>query len=508
MNKKAVFLNMTANMLSFAIQLCINFFLTPYIVGELTSEAYAFISLANSFPSYAAVVTDALNGIAGRFISIEIYRGNREETNQYFSSVVLSNVILSLIWIAFTVCFVPNINHILNVPDHLVHDVKILFWIVFFSFSFSLLTNLLGTALYTQNKLYLKYMRSIEGLVIRSVFLVLLFIFFEPKVYFIAIANLAASLYQTAWNLYYTHKYLPFVKIRRAYFRIRKVITLISSGIWNCVNRLGGILNDGLDLLITNLMISTTEMGVLSLSKTIPSLILTLVNIVAGAFSPDITKTYALGKLKDVAQTIKQSMKVMGALVSIPVGGLIGFGTVFYSLWLPTEDSARLQVLSVISVLLLVFTVATATTYNVFTVTNKLKLNSIVVVAAGFLNTVTVLILLKTTNLGIYAVAGVSSVIGIAREYLFTLPYAARCLKMKWYTFYPPALKSAVSAAVVAAICYLYKSVVPVTSWGTLIVGAVICGGLGLLFNLFIVLNKQERRSILERITRKRGQAC
>lgn len=504
MNKRAVFFNLLANLISFIVQLGISFFLTPYIVGTLSSEAYGFITLANSFPSYAQLVTAALNGMAGRFVSIEIFRKNYDEANRYFSSVVLSNVVLAAVWGIFTIIFVPNINSFLNVPDYLLHDVKILFSIIFVNFGLSLLTNLLGIAVYTENKLYLNSVRSIEALFIKSVLLVVLFVSFEPKVYYIAIGATVELLYNTAYNVYYTRKFLPFIKIKRAFFQFSKVVVLISSGIWNCISRLGGILNDGLDLLICNLLISSTEMGVLSIAKTIPAMILTIINLIANAFGPDITKNYAVGRLEDVADTIKQSMKVMGALISIPLGGLIGFGDVFFGLWVPGEDAGRLQILSILSIGLLVFTAATSTIYNVYTVTNKLKVSSVVTVIGGAVNTLFVLILLKTTKLGIYAVAGVSSIVGIFRDYLFSIPYAARCLKVKWYTFYPPALKTVLSVGVVICICWIYRYFFFVNTWIGLIVAALICGFFGFVANLYVVLNRSERLYLGQMIRKRK----
>ena len=45
---------------TFGISLCISFFVTPIIVDKLGSEAYGFVSLANNFVSYAALITVAL----------------------------------------------------------------------------------------------------------------------------------------------------------------------------------------------------------------------------------------------------------------------------------------------------------------------------------------------------------------------------------------------------------------------------------------------------------------
>ena len=45
-------------------------------------------------------------------------------------------------------------------------------------------------------------------------------------------------------------------------------------------------------------------------------------------------------------------------------------------------------------------------------------------------------VLLETTDLGLYAIAGVSVVVGLIRNMVFTPIYAAKCLEVKWTTFY------------------------------------------------------------------------
>ncbi len=69
---KQMSINIIASIVSFAVTIGINFFLTPYLVKELGSDAYGFIGLANNFVQYGTIITMALNSISGRFISISI----------------------------------------------------------------------------------------------------------------------------------------------------------------------------------------------------------------------------------------------------------------------------------------------------------------------------------------------------------------------------------------------------------------------------------------------------
>ena len=89
-SSKQMSINLIASIISFAVNVGINFFLTPYLVGSLGNEAYGFIGLANNFVQYANIITVALNSIAGRFISIEYHQGNVKKESKIFSSVLVA----------------------------------------------------------------------------------------------------------------------------------------------------------------------------------------------------------------------------------------------------------------------------------------------------------------------------------------------------------------------------------------------------------------------------------
>ena len=77
---------MVASMITYVVSMLVSFFLSPYIVENIGVEANGFIGLANNFISYASLITIALNALASRFITINIYRNNYENANKYFSS--------------------------------------------------------------------------------------------------------------------------------------------------------------------------------------------------------------------------------------------------------------------------------------------------------------------------------------------------------------------------------------------------------------------------------------
>ena len=84
-DKKQLLVNMVASLVNFAVSVGIGLVLTPYIVRSIGAEAYGFIGLANTFVSYAQLLTIALNSVAGRFITVAYHEGDEAKANGYYS---------------------------------------------------------------------------------------------------------------------------------------------------------------------------------------------------------------------------------------------------------------------------------------------------------------------------------------------------------------------------------------------------------------------------------------
>lgn len=494
---KQLAINLISSIVAFGVNLIVGFFLSPYIVRTLGVEANGFISLANTFISYATLVTIALNSMSGRFITIAIHKNDFKSANMYYNAVFIGNLITALALAVPALICIIKLENIINISSGLIFDVKILFSVLFLNFFISTAIPNWSIATFATNKLHLQSLRGIESNLLRVLIIVLLFIVFSPHVYYIAIATIISAIYTNIFSWYYQKKLLPEFEIRKKHFKYKAILELISSGIWNTITKAGQILLSGLDLLITNLFIGSTEMGVLSLAKTIPNIIISLAGTLTGVFSPSLTIDYAKGDKQALKRSLKQGMKLTGVLLTIPLSILIIYGKEFYQLWVPSQDAQVLQILSVLTCFGLIFTSGTQCLYNIFTVVNRIKLNSILLLLSGIISAIIVFILLKTTNLGMFAVAGVSSFINLTRNMIYTVPFAAKYLDFKWNTFFPEVVSSVLSVIILTIVGTIIKQLITVDSWILLIAACCITGVVGLFINMIIVLNRNERKYLI-----------
>ena len=195
---KQMSINIIASIVSFAVTVGINFFLTPYLVKEVGSDAYGFIGLANNFVQYATIVTTALNSISGRFISIAYHKGDVEKSSKIFSSVLVADLFLAAVMLILSSIFVCFLDTVLKIPSNLVSGVKITFAFAFLTFVVSTVTAIFTTAAFVKNRIDINSIRDIISNLIKVALIVLLFAIFPAQLYFVTLASFGSGI---AWPL-------------------------------------------------------------------------------------------------------------------------------------------------------------------------------------------------------------------------------------------------------------------------------------------------------------------
>ena len=506
--KKRLFINLIASMVSFIVQLLISFLLNPYLVEKLGDASYGFISLADQFVNYATILTVALNSMASRFISVEINRGNTKKANEYYSSIFIADIILSVFIAIVSGVLIFQLQNIINIPTELIIDVKITFALVFINFIITILSTVFTVATFVKNRVDMASIRKVIANILKVIILLALFLRLKPKIYYIAIASIIYSIYLLLANIRITKKIASELKIKVEYFSRKAVKTIISSGIWNSINNFSRVLLTGLDLIIANLFIGPNEMGILSISKTVPTAIESLLATISGVFTPQFTILYSQGKKEELVKEIKFSIKLLSLMMTVPLAGFIIFGKSFYGLWMPYKSNEaifQIQILSILAVLPYLLSAYIFTLSSLDTVTNKLKRPVIVYLLMAIGTLITEIIVIKNTNLGIYAIAGVSSFYWILKVIIFTPINAAYNLKIKWTTFYPPFIKAILCMIITMIFFAIMNSIVIISSWKDLILIAIILGIIGYVANYILLLNKEERSKVASIIKDKIG---
>ena len=491
-DKKQLIINLIANLMSFSISIGVSFILTPFLIEHIGKEAYGFFPLANNLVAYINLLVLALNSMAARFIMLEVMKKDILQANIYFNSVFYSNVCM-IIFLLIPLCLsIFFIDSFLNVPQNLLSEIQILFSLIFLTFLISVLGSVFNVATLAMNRIDLRSYQDIIQSGLKAALFLILFSIFTPSIFYVGIVSLSVSIIGVFISIYLTKRLLPKLSISLAYFKVKAVKELLSSGIWVSFNQLSVILLTGLDLLLANMFFGAAKAGKYSIAQTVPIFLIFLISMLVGVFVPPLAARFADNDIDGLVGEINFSSKVLSVLISVPISGFIVFGDEFYRLWVPGENADYLHLISIIMMGPYLINGSINILFNVNTIVNKVKLPSIMLFVSGVLNVVLVFILMNFTNLGLLAIPISSSTLSVLRNIIFTPIYPARYLGIKWNTFYSLILRNIITTFILVCLYSLIKSFIHFDQWLDFILVAIGCGMVGYIISLVTTLNSRE----------------
>lgn len=492
MEKKRLTINLIANIISYSSSILISFILTPYLIKTLGKEVYGFYPIANNFVNYMSIITIALNSMASRFITIEIVKKNYEKANKYFSSIFFANIILSEFLFILMSTLVIFLDKILVISLNLVVSIKILFSLIFLAMLINITTSVFGVAVFAKDRIDLRSGAEIVKAVLRITLFVILFSLFTPNIIYVGVVAIILEIVAFIINYKFTKKLLPNIHIKRKYFDINSIKQVLFSGIWNSINQLGGNLLYGMDLVIGNMFLGESASGELSIVHTVPNFVNGVISMLTGVFMPRITQKYALGDKEGLIEEVKLSQKIMGLITNVPICVFIILGSEFFDLWVPGNDSSKLQILSIMTIAHLILVGVVWPISNLNIVMNRVKKPSLLMIGNGILNIISMIALLTYSKIGIYAIPLTTMFISFIWFGIFIPTYPCKKLEIKKTTFYPAVIKTLISVPIIIAVGFFVKGFFTINSWISLILVAILCGILGLTINTIIVLRPKE----------------
>lgn len=478
MEKKQTYKNVYVNIFAFVIQFLTNFFIAPIIVGQVGAAAYGFVNIANDFVSYAAIVASIFNSVAARFIANEFYRKNYKKASCYFNSLIMANAILALVISSVAFIFIYNLEYVLTVPQSLVTDVKITFALVFISYAITLVTMVYSTSVFVVNRTDIQGIRNLLKSILALIVTILLFVFCSVKIYWIALGTAVSTIVIAVTNIGLTRRYTPMLKINREHIKKKYAIEVAKSGSWMAITSLSAVLLRGVDLTLANIMLGEYDMGLLSIARTMPNNMLSVIGTLAPIFTPVFISCYANGKKEALIENINRSIDTMSMILFVPISIFIVYSYEFYELWqvsLRKEEVLIVSILSIITIIQSYFDASTATLAQVSVVVNKLRVPVLVSLVCGVVSLSTEILLLRCSNLGIYAIVLPTTIVMVARYVFFNPIYASYCLNISIKSFVGVVLKRWRVIPILILSMLIVKYRFQVNNWVDLILNVSIC---------------------------------
>jgi len=490
-------INISSRFAAYAVNLGVQFFLTPYIVMALGAAEYGYLGLGQNFISYLDIFTFVTAGTLFRFAMISFTQKNKDDVNAYFSSSIYSTLVYLLALIIPVGYAIWRLQDYININPNIVYDVQILFVLLMFNFVFNTFFLIFRTGTQMVNKFYLISIRDFFSVIIETALLLSMYIFFEPKIYYLGISAVVLSGLTMIYDFVLLKRFIPHLEIKIKHVKWIKLRDIISSGFYAMVKQTSNILLVGLDLLFANTMVSEIAMGQLSIGKILPKAMQSFLTMAISSFNVMFTKLYAQKRMDHLLVQVKRGIKVLGTVTMLPNVILIVYGLPFYKLWIPNQDVQLIYILSVLTALVLVMTGLMSPLQSIFTITNHLKVNAIVHLIYGLVSVLTTYLFLKYTNFGVYAIAGVSTFYGILLPFVFQMPYAAYCLDLPKFAFFPLMFRSILTFLVLVLFGFGMSRIIMPTNWIQLILSCGILGIVGVGVIYLVYFTAEERVHIL-----------
>ncbi|MBR1584270.1 MAG: lipopolysaccharide biosynthesis protein [Clostridia bacterium] len=494
---------MLATGVAYAVNYGITLLLTPYITRTVGTEAYGFVTLAKQFSQYAAILTTALNTYAARYIGLCYHQNDTKQANVYFSSVFFGDLALACLILGLTAVALPFLQRVLSIPGAIVTDVKMLFLFTGVSFWVTTVCSVFGCAGYIQDRMDLTGLFKTLSYVTNALVLLIAYLLFPARVCYVGLGALAAALIVAVSDGWLSRRLLPQLTPRRRDFSIAAVRRLVVDGFWQSFNLVGDLLNNGLDLLVCNQLLTSLAMGQLAIAKTMHTIIHSLYTVVDQAFIPRFLQRYAAGDREGLLDELKISMKASGLLANVTFAGFVALGPAYYRLWIPGQDIDLIYRLTVVTILTCIPNGAVHPLYYIYTLTVKKKIPCYVTVAGGIVNVIGMYVLIRYAGMGVYAVAWTTVAVMAVINFVTNPLYMAHVLQLPPATFYPDILRNVLACGALTAAFQLLAALYTPGSWAGLIACAAAYALIGAPLHLLIACNKKQRNRLMGLLKKK-----
>jgi O-antigen/teichoic acid export membrane protein len=501
--KKQIGLNMAANIVSYSANIIISFILTPFLINTLGKETYSFYPMANIIVSYMSVLTNAMNSMASRFVTISLVKGDIDEANKYYSSVLASNVLLSLILCIPMIVVVIYLENFMEVPINSVAAIKALFALVFSSALVNIIASIFGIATFAKNRIDLRSFRELVTAVLRLVLFFTMYRYLTPSIVYVGVVSLAVASVNVLFQSQYTKMLLPEIHLSKKNVSWKHTKELMGSSVWNAINTFGNTLLAGMSMILANMFYGATASGSYSIVQTVPQFVSGVIAMLVGVFFPVITYKYAQSDKDGLVTEIKTAQKLVGIFGCAVISIFSALATEFFTLWTPSEDASFLSLLSFVTIMphILIACVWPLTNLNV--VMNRVKIPALFTLGSGMANVLIAYIVYRIASPGVLSLSIISTILQYIWIGVFIPLYACHNLEVSPFTFYPTVLKAFCSSFVVMITINFVKGYFNLDSWMKFIVFGVISGIFTLVMMAVVILGLKQMISTVRQIWKK-----
>lgn len=460
------------NSIASAVQ---TFWLIPYIKTYLGVTAYGYVAVVNGIVSTLLVVSTAIASMGTRFILVNLESHNEYEARKYFNSEFVAMLISVLFLLMVGFVLIWNLNLFMTVKQSFYRDVQILFAMTVFSFCIQLVQSPFSASFYYTNAVYLTYLLYIIDYTGRILVTFVMYNSGNKVLWSAALSTDIVYVAGLAFYVYYSNKRIETLKINFHEFDWKHLEELIKSGIWISISSAGNMLLSSLNSYFSNIFCGVVITGIYASIMQFNVIETMILMVLVNSLLPKMFKLFSHKDDKALFRYTIFSMVIVSLFLSVLTSGIIVYGNDFMNFWMGKEFVGY-NVLILLTVLHLPFTLPSQVLNQTFTVMNKVKIPAITTIMFGILNVLLVVIATNFFNMNIYGIAIASLSVQVLRDMFFYPIYFLKVTSNYTWKILIPFIIGVLGMSGSLAICCTVHLIVPSSSLAMFGVSILIAG--------------------------------
>jgi O-antigen/teichoic acid export membrane protein len=487
--------NVLANLIYFVFNAGIQLWFVRYLIDNLGVATYGLVPLATNITNYMAIITVALSGSVGRFLTIDLARGDLATANRTFNTSLFASIVLAVALVPVAGALSWFAPSFLNVPTGEETGTRFLLMCTCFAFLLNAIGSNFACSTFAKNRFDVQRGIDALGFITQIGVVVALFTWAEGDLWYVG-AGVAASAvvrqlgYQVSWR-----RLTPELSICRGSFDRTRLREILGMGGWLMVNRVGSDLFLHVDLLIVNMVVGAHAAGLYAPGLQIAFVLRAIAGMISGVLVPTYSASFAVDDIDRMVRISKRIVKLLGLAMAIPIGIVCGLSEPLLVLWLG-EEFRQVAPLLILMVIHLGVNIAVTPLFGINQAANRIKWIGIVTLLLGAANVGLAVWLAGPVGWGVYGVAAAGAIVLTAKNAFYTPAYAAWVLNQPLTTFASAIGPSVLATLIVAAGVWGLAEWLGVTSLlGTVVLAATAAAASGLLI-IALFLGPEDRRTL------------
>lgn len=477
-----------------ALSIPVEIWFTRFVVSRLGNDVYGVVALTTNTVLLASVVIYAILTTLARFMTLDSCRGNTLSASRTFNVAFFSLLGFSLLFLGPLFVGISWYSPVLfEVPIGQEAACQFLFAATLLSLLITNSGSVLSVGTFIYNRLDLVDLLNILRLLSSRILSMLLIVMLGWQLVGIGVGLLAASVLGLCINAFLWKKLTPDLRLSIRAWDSNLFHSMSSFAWWLFVRQVGARALVSLDLIVVNLLYGPEQTGFYGIAFFFPSKLRLLTGTFFGLFNPIIVSRYASGDINGMMNISCKAMRIIGITFALPIGLLCGLYKLVLHVWMGPEYTGLYFIAVILTVHVGINTCSNILS-SISSATDKVKVPSIISIAAAVANTVLAVGLgWPALGLGLAGVALAGAITLTLNNAVFMPYYVARTLGRSSMPLYQALLPGLAGTLLTMGGAYAISTFQAAYSVSGLLIAAISVSAAYAVCAWFLLMDASER---------------